>query len=387
VQYPEGSSPPHRVGTRVGALESGPRPSFSRALWRIAAANVSCGNRLALLRDGPATFQTMLELIARAKESVLYEGYIFRSDAVGREFAQAFADAVQRGVRVRLLVDWFGRIPTPLSFFRNLRRNGVEVRLFSPPGLRPWLGLLPRDHRKLLVVDHRAGVTGGIGIGEEWHYGIIRRRRAPWRDTAIKIEGDAARDMAEAFEKMWDRSLGRPAPQPRLVRAPRSSHLNARFHPPALVGIVEGEPGKLRISRALQLQAVAAQRSIWIASAYFAPSLAEIEALAGAARDGVDVRVLVPSRYDHIWLRSLMTSGYRRLLRNGVRIWEWRGEMMHAKSSVVDGRWVRIGSTDFNPLGVAINYELDAVVEDIAIGREAEAMFLEDLEHSRELGL
>jgi len=371
----------------IGSLLAGPRPSFSRALWRIAAANVSCGNRLRLLRDGPATFEAMLDLIANARESVLYEGYIFRRDAVGREFAQAFEDAVRRGVRVRVLVDWFGRIPTPVSFFRELQRSGVEVRLFSPPGLRPWLGLLPRDHRKLLVVDRRAGVTGGIGIGEEWQYGLIRRRRAPWRDTAIEIEGDAARDMAEAFEKMWDRSLGRSASRPRLVRAARSSHLNARFHPPALVGIVEGEPGKFRISRALQLQAVAAERSIWIASAYFAPSLAEIEALAGAARDGVDVRVLVPSRYDHVWLRSLMVSGYRRLLRNGVRIWEWRGEMMHAKSSVVDGRWVRVGSTDFNPLGVAINYELDAVIEDTAIGREAEAMFLEDLERSSEIRL
>jgi len=108
---------------------------------------------------------------------------------------------------------------------------------------------------------------------------------------------------------------------------------------------------------------------------------------AGAARDGVDVRVLVPSRWDHFWLRSLMVRSYRRLLRNGVRIWEWRGEMMHAKSSVVDGRWLRIGSTDFNPLGVAINYELDAVIEDAALGTEAEELFLEDLKNARELTL
>jgi cardiolipin synthase len=151
------------------------------------------------------------------------------------------------------------------------------------------------------------------------------------------------------------------------------------------VGIIEGEPGKERVSRALQMQAVAAERTIWIASAYFAPSESEIEALAGAARDGVDVRVLVPSRWDHFWLRSVMTRSYHMLLRNGVRIWEWRGEMMHAKTSVVDGRWVRVGSTDFNPLGVAWNYELDAVIEDRALGAQAEAMFLEDLKQSREL--
>jgi cardiolipin synthase len=169
------------------------------------------------------------------------------------------------------------------------------------------------------------------------------------------------------------------------MRAPSRSFLNTRFHPESLVGIIEGEPGKSRVSRAMQIQAVAAEKSIWIASAYFMPSPSEIEALSGAARDGVDVRVLVPSRYDHFWLRGLMTRSYQRLLRNGVRIWEWRGEMMHAKTSVVDGRWVRVGSTDFNPLSVSVNYELDAVIEDSTLGAAGEAMFLEDLQQSKEL--
>ncbi len=260
------------------------------------------------------------------------------------------------------------------------------MRLFNPPGFRAWLGLLPRDHRKVLVVDGRSGITGGIGIGLEWTYGMFRRRRAPWRDTAVRIDGDAARDLRQAFERMWARARGRVGPRPRLMRAPRDSFLNARLHPGSLVGIIEGEPGRFRVSRSLQIQAVAAEKSIWIASAYFMPSGSEIEALSGAARDGVDVRILVPSRYDHFWLRGLMTRSYSRLLRNGVRIWEWRGEMMHAKTSVVDGRWVRVGSTDFNPLGVAINYELDAVIEDPSLGAAAEAMFLEDLARSRELG-
>jgi phosphatidylserine/phosphatidylglycerophosphate/cardiolipin synthase-like enzyme len=130
---------------------------------------------------------------------------------------------------------------------------------------------------------------------------------------------------------------------------------------------------------------VSAERSIWIASAYFMPSASEVEALNGAARDGVDVRVLVPSRYDHPWIRLATRHFYRRLLRNGVRIWEWRGEMMHAKTSVVDSRWTRIGSTDYNPLGLAINFELDAVIEDRVLGTQAEAMFLEDLEQSKEI--
>ena len=363
----------------------GPRPSFSRALWRIASADVSSGNVVTLLRDGVGTFEAMLAMIESARETVEFEGYIFRRDEIGDRFAKAFVDAAGRGVRVRVLIDWLGRWPTPWSYFKRLAREGLEVRAFNPPGFRSWLGLLPRDHRKVLVVDGRSGITGGIGIGLEWKHGMIRRRRSPWRDTAVRIEGDAAQDLLHAFERMWARSRGRIERRPRVMRAPKSSYLNTRLHPGSLVGIIEGEPGRFRVSRSLQIQSVAAEKSIWIASAYFMPSGSEIEALSGAARDGVDVRVLVPSRYDHFWLRGLMSRSYHRLLRNGVRMWEWRGEMMHAKTSVVDGRWLRVGSTDFNPLGVAINFELDAVIEDPALGAVAEAMFMEDRQQSREL--
>jgi cardiolipin synthase len=367
----------------------GPRPSFSRALWRIAAARVSAGNKVRLLRDGPATFEAMLAMIEGARHTIDFEGYIFHNDDVGRRFAEAFNQATRRGVKVRMLVDWVGRWPTPKRFFEQMRREGVDMRFFNPLGFRAWGGLLPRDHRKVLVVDEYTSVTGGIGIGQEWGYGLIRRRRhAVWRDTAVSIEGEASLYMRDAFERMWARSRGR-TPEWRRLRRPAQAietQLSGRFDPPALVGIVEGEPGRLRLSRALQLQAVAAERSIWLASAYFMPSWSELEALAGAARDGVDVRVLVPSTYDHPFLRRFTTKFYERLLRSGVRLWEWRGEMMHAKTTVIDGRWVRVGSTDFNILGVAVNYELDALIEDRALGADAEAMFLEDLELSREIG-
>jgi cardiolipin synthase len=262
----------------------------------------------------------------------------------------------------------------------------VQHRTFSSPGFRPWLGLVPRDHRKLLVVDSRIGITGGVGIGNEW-VGKTRRHKKHWRDTAVRIEGPAAHDMQQAHETMWERALMRERRGSHRVprRVARGAHLDPATALSALVGIIEGEPFRMRIARALQMQAISAERSIWIANAYFVPSWSEVEALLGAARDGVDVRVLVPSRNDHRWVTMMTRRYYRRLLTNGVRIWEWRGSMMHAKSSVVDGRWVRVGSTDFNPLGVAINYELDAVIEDKSVGAQAEAMFLEDLGHSREI--
>lgn len=364
-------------------------PSFARGLWRIAAADVSSDNRVTLLRDGPATFDAMLNLIESARMSVALECYIFRSDDVGQRFGAALSAAAARGVNVRLIRDWVGGRGTSRKFLRQLEQAGVEIAVFNAVGLHRWLGLVPRDHRKLLVVDTHVGITGGVGIGREWTTGIQKMHRSRWRDTAVKIEGPAARDMMQAFDHMWRRTKGheRRGSHRFLRRPARGAHLDPDTDTPALVGIVEGEPLRLRISRALQIQAISARRSIWIATAYFTPSPSEVEALNGAARDGVDVRILLPSRNDHPWVSLLARRYYRRLLTNGVRIWEWQGEMMHAKTSVVDGRWVRVGSTDFNPLGVAINYELDAVIEDVKLGQEAERMFLADLDESREVTL
>jgi cardiolipin synthase A/B len=372
------------VERRTGGQAAG--PAFARGLWRIAAADVSSGNAVALLHDGPATFDAMCAAIDGAQETIVLEAYILRSDEVGYRIADALIRAATRGVKVRLLSDWIGMRGIKGSYLTTLRKAGVEHRVFNAPGLRKWLGLVPRDHRKLLVIDSSIGITGGVGVGDEW-IGKTKRHRGHWRDTAVRIEGPAANDMQQAFDTMWERAHKRERRgSHRLTRrAARGAHLDPATAAPALVGIVEGEPLRLRIARALQMQAIAAERSIWIATAYFAPSWSEVEALLGAARDGVDVRILVPSRNDHPWVTLITRRYYRRLLTNGVRIWEWKGTMMHAKTSVVDGRWVRVGSTDFNPLGVAINYELDAVIEDPTLGAQAEAMFLDDLEHSREI--
>jgi cardiolipin synthase len=362
-------------------------PSFARGLWRIAAADVSSGNKVTLLHDGPATFDVMCDAIDGAQRSISLEVYILRSDEVGQRIGERLIAAAARGVNVRLLSDWIGMRGIQSSYLAKLTKAGVAHRVFGVPGLRSWLGLIPRDHRKLLVVDEHIGVTGGVGIGNEWA-GKTKKRRGHWRDTAVRIEGKAASDMQQAFDHMWDRSGGRRerrGSHRRTRRDARGAHLDPSTATPALVGIIEGEPFRMRIARALQMQAISAEKSIWIANAYFVPSWSEVEALIGAARDGVDVRILIPARNDHRWVTFLSRRYYRRLLTNGVRVWEWKGEMMHAKTSVVDGRWVRVGSTDFNPLGVAINYELDAVIEDASLGAQAEQMFLDDLGHSREI--
>jgi cardiolipin synthase len=364
-------------------------PSFARALWRITSADVSPGNTAELFADGNETFDAMIALIDGAQKTVEMESYIFRGDGVGQRFSEALCAAAERGVEVRVLADWIGMRGTKRSFFDAMRKRGVDVRIFNPPSvMRRWLGLIPRDHRKLVVADGAAGITGGIGIGDEWHRRMIMgRKRLPWRDRCVRVEGPAGLDMERAFDNMWRRAAGeRPTrAERRLRRAPRNSTLDPQTAEPALVAVVEGEPGRFRVGRAMHLGAAAAERSIWLASAYFIPSFAEVDSLTGAARDGVDVRLLLPSNNDHPWVHHFTRRFYRTLLANGVRIWEWRGDMMHAKTSVMDSRWTRVGSTDFNPLGVAINYELDVFIEDSKVGKEAEDLFLADLDLSREI--
>src|SRR5690242_20345242 len=152
-------------------------PSFARGLWRIAAANVSSGNKVKLLCSGPDAFDEMEALIQDAKESIAMESYIFRSDEVGQRFAALLTEAVKRGVRVRLLMDWVGGFGRGQPFVDHLVKEGVKVQIFNPLGWRRWFGLVPRDHRKLLVVDEKAGITGGVGIGVEWTRGVAESRR------------------------------------------------------------------------------------------------------------------------------------------------------------------------------------------------------------------
>jgi cardiolipin synthase A/B len=387
-EHPATATAPARPAISTGELAAARRSSalFTRGLWRSAMAAASDANVVQLLRDGPATFACMLQAIDDARHRVDLESYLMVSDETGERFAAALSAAARRGAHVRVLTDWMGSRGVSRHYWRRLHAAKVEVRIFSPPGLRPWFGMLPRDHRKVFVADDRVAITGGIGIADLWRGTVRRSKRAPWRDTGVRITGPAVGDMAAAFDTMWARAAGESTrPRRRDVREPRGSGVDPNSARGAVVGIIEGEPWRMRLARAYNLFATAAERSFWLASAYFFPSDAQLEALAIAAMDGVDVRILVPGASDHPWFRRLTSRTYRYLLGAGVRLWEWKGEMMHAKFGVIDGQWVRVGSTDFNLLGVQVNYELDAFIQDAGCGAAAVAMFEEDLAASREV--
>ncbi|HSG08995.1 MAG TPA: phospholipase D-like domain-containing protein [Longimicrobiales bacterium] len=336
------------------------------------------GNLIRLQFEGSITFDAWIEAIDRAQAFVYFENYVVRDDRVGRAFREALINKARQGVPVFVIYDWVGCWATPRAYWKPMREAGVHIRAFNPPSLALGdpLGVLQRDHRKLVVVDGEAAFVGGFCVGEEWAGGATR---APWRDTGLEIRGPAARAAALAFERLWG-EMGESISLASTLPVPEGAG-------PSPVWIIEGEPGKARVYRTLHLTAAKARQRIWITDAYFVAPRSVSEALAAAAWQGVDVRILVPAHSNWPWVRSISRGGYRFLLENGVRVFEWQGPMMHAKTTVADGVWSRVGSSNLNSASLMGNWEIDVGVLDQGFGSQLEGLFLADLASSREIVL
>ncbi len=336
------------------------------------------GNRIGLQFEGQATFEAWIEAIDDARKFVYFENYVVRDDRVGRAFREALITKAREGVPVLLIYDWLGCWATPRRYWKPMRDAGVQIRAFNPPALALGdpLGVLQRDHRKLVAVDAEAAFVGGFCVGEEWAGSATH---PPWRDTGIEIRGPAARAAALAFERLWG-EIGEPSFLAQTLEDPP-----AEGDMP--VWIVEGEPGKARVYRTLHLTTARARKRIWLTDAYFVAPRPITEALAAAARQGVDVRILVPAHSNWPLVHSMSRGGYRFLLENGVRVFEWEGPMMHAKTAVVDGVWSRVGSSNLNTASLMGNWEIDVGVLDEGLASQLEGLFMADLASSREIVL
>jgi cardiolipin synthase len=350
--------------------------SVACAINRAAGGRPVPGNQVALLVDGPDTYQAMLEAISQATQWVHFENYIIRSDSAGWRFAELLARRAREGVHVRVLYDWFGSLGTSRGYWRYLRAAGVEVRAFNPPKIADAITNVSRNHRKLVVADGTRAILGGLCIGCEWT-GENHRVGQPWRDTAVDVRGPAAAVLDQTFAGLWNRT-GNPVPPDQVagVVAPAG---------PAEVRVISGEPGRERAYRVIELLAVGSVQRLWITDAYLVAPPRLFQALRDSARDGVDVRLLVPGSSDVPLIRNLSRIGYRELLRSGVRIYEWEGPMLHAKTIMCDHRWVRIGSSNLNPSSLLGNYELDVLIEDSGLAQAMEDQFRLDVARSREV--
>ena len=352
-----------------------------QAFSRAAGAPLVPGNRVRLLRDATENYPAWLEAIRTANSTIHFESYIIHADAIGWHFLEALAEKVREGVRVRIIYDWMGALGHPhRRFWQSMKRAGIEVRCFNPPHLDSPLGWLRRDHRKMLSVDGRVGFVTGLCLGNQW-MGDPERRIEPWRDTGVQVQGPAVADLELAFAQMWA-ILGAAIPSCDL-----GAQTATISEGDVALRIVASYPNTGSLYRFDQLIGALARETIWLTDAYFLGTAPYIQALRAAAMDGVDVRLLLPRTSDIPIVRSLSRAGYRMLLESGVRIFEWDGPMLHAKTAVADGRWCRVGSTNLNIASWLGNWELDVIVENDGFGRQMEEMYLNDLNHSTEIVL
>lgn len=361
------------------------RPAFrisaERAFSRAAGAPLIGGNRVRLLRDARDNYPAWLEAIGAAKHHVHFESYIIHDDKIGAAFADALLAKAREGVPVRLIYDWMGALgKASRRFWNALRDGGVEVRCYNPPRFDSPLGWLSRDHRKMLAVDGQVGFVTGLCVGQMWA-GQPEKKLDPWRDTGVEVRGRAVAAIERAFEQVWS-LMGDPIPKCESSGKPASTSAGQTN-----VRIVASLPATAGMFRLDQLIAALARKRLWLTDAYYAGMTTYVQSLRAAAMDGVDVRLLVPNGTDIPMLRPLSRVGYRPLLEAGVRIFEWNGTMLHAKTAVTDGRWARVGSTNLNIASWFGNCELDVVIEDAAFAGEMEEMYLEDLTNSTELVL
>lgn len=352
--------------------------NLERALDRACGGRAISGNRVSLLVDGPRAFEAMRRLIAEARRYVHFENYIIRDDRTGKSFAAELKEAARRGVQVRVLYDALGCRGTARQFWNDLKRAGIELRPFNPLNPLHPIASLRRNHRKYVGADGWRAIVGGLCIGDQWS-GDPPRGRMPWRDTAVEVWGPAAWAIDLTFQKLWRRSEG---------------EIETQLHTPpflqcgeAVVRVVDGVPGRLKVYRALELLVASASHRLWITDAYLVAPAPLFAGLLAAARDGVDVRLLLPGRSDIPAVRAFSRVGYRELLEAGVRIWEWRGPMLHAKTAVVDEVWFKVGSSNLNLPSFLSNYELDLLLEDAQLAGEAAVQFRRDLAFATEIVL
>jgi len=368
---------PRRIVSDSIAVRVLAEQAFSRA----AGAPLVEGNRVDLLIDARVNFDAWLEAIRGAQSLVLLENYIFRDDATGREFRDALTERASAGVRVCVIRDWMGCLgQSSVGFWQPLVAAGGEVRTYNPFHFTSPFGWLSRDHRKLLLVDNTVAFVGGLCVSGTW-LGDPERGVDPWRDTAVSVRGPALRDLANSFADSWA-TLGENLPDELLA-------LTERCLPAGKVDlrVVATVPNIAGLYRLDQLIAAMARRSLWITDAYFVGVAPYVQALSAAARDGVDVRLLVPGTSDIPAVASISRAGYRPLLEAGIRVFEWNGSMLHAKTAVADGRWARVGSSNLNLSSWIGNCELDIAIEDEAFARGMEAQYETDLGNATEIVL
>jgi cardiolipin synthase len=333
------------------------------------------------LRNGEEVFPEMLEAIRGARRTIHFETYILMADRIGEEFRDALVERAKAGVEVRFLYDGVGSIELKDSFLDPLRAAGGHVAIYHPVApWRPRWGWNKRDHKKILVVDDRIGFTGGINLGLE--YVCVEQGGKGWLDWHARVEGTAVHELAVSFRRTWIEASDVPIPVPE-----QPGPALGRNALGVMVVDNTAARSRWRMHRAYLHAITRAERDISILNSYFIPERSLRRAFRRAVARGVSVRVVMPSDSDVPPVRHASRYLYRRLLSSGVRIFEWRESMMHAKMGVIDGVWSTIGSYNLDHRSLVHNLEVCLVCVDQPLAAKLQAAFEKDLARCVEITL
>jgi cardiolipin synthase len=324
---------------------------------------------------GTDLYDDMIAAIEGAQRQILFETYIWKGDEVGQRFKTALADAAQRGVEVYCIFDGFANLVVPPTF----KRFPPSMKVLRYPvygaGWRPFdLRRYGRDHRKILVVDEAVGFVGGYNIGDAY--------ATEWRDTHVRITGPGVWDLKRAFADFWNlnrRRRIRASERPLLLETASTWEPTIRFH--------RNVPRLWMFPiRAMYLEAInRASRNVWMTCAYFIPDQDFVDALTTAARRGVDVRLLIPAKSNHVVADWISRGYFSQLLDSGVTLLRYRDAMVHAKTCTIDGTWSTVGTANVDRLSLTGNYEINVEIIDPGLAASLEEIFRLDESNSLEL--
>jgi cardiolipin synthase len=346
------------------------------------------GNSVKLLYKGKDTFDAILKGIASAKYSICLELYIFRNDETGTDIAELLKEKASEGVRVYILYDHFGSFGTPGKFWDNLKSAGINIR-----ASRPFKWLSPfhyahRDHRKLIIIDGIEAFTGGLNIANEYRGFHLRFKKAGWRDTGIMLTGPIVQELFKTFHKAWLTWRGEPIDGQEASRLRRPAEVGGKGQKnepnglPAIPIFAASSKGRRRMRKLLYYSITHARKTILLTTAYFTPSRRMIDSLEGAVKRGVEVKLLVPGMSDVPAAHYAGRAFFKRLLRAGIKIYNYQGEVLHAKSYVFDGCWSIVGSANLDFQSLRWNDEGNVGILDEVFGRKMTEVFEEDTAHS-----
>ncbi len=359
---------------------------FVQTLSDSLALSIEKGDTIKILNNGDAFMSSFISDIDSAKSSINIMVYIWDGGKMSDQIFEHLDAKLKQGVEVRIMLDAFGgQGATKLQVFKTFKDLGGKVQVFHSFTIAPWniSHNQKRNHRRSIVIDGNIGYTGGMAVSDTW-LGDARNKNE-WRDMMFRTTGSMAHDIQGAFTELWASSTGELLTGEKFFPPITKTDPNPITYIPL---VSTPSPDSLVMQKFILLSLLGAQQKIYMTTPYFLPDQSLEDTLIAKAKEGVDVRLLLPNDYnDTPGVRHASQKSYEDLLKGGVKIYEYQPTFIHAKSIVIDGDWSVIGSANMDNRSRKLNEENIFGISDKAFGTEVESIFLNDLNHASQINL